>query len=100
MQADEVIEDWELWGDPREVERRKADRRRAAQPLHVRQAQVCLSPYLMPNDHLPPLATTRQYVVTSGTRISCLLLSVSWWDHDVLDHQPVIGESWGHALHT
>ena len=42
VQAEEVIEDWELWGDPREVERRKADRRRAAQPLHVRQAQVCL----------------------------------------------------------
>jgi len=40
MQAEEVIEDWELWGDPREVERRKADRARAAQPLHVRQAQV------------------------------------------------------------
>jgi len=40
MQAAEVIEDWELWGDPREVERRKADRARAAQPLHVRQAQV------------------------------------------------------------
>ncbi|DBA76164.1 TPA: hypothetical protein ACH3X1_009895 [Trebouxia sp. C0004] len=39
-QAEEVIEDWELWGDPREVERRKADRARAAQPLHVRQAQV------------------------------------------------------------
>ena len=42
VQDEEVIEDWELWGDPREVERRKADRRRAAQPLHVRQAQVCL----------------------------------------------------------
>lgn len=41
MQAEEVIEDWELWGDPREVERRKADRARAAQPLRVRQAQVC-----------------------------------------------------------
>ena len=40
VQAEEVIEDWELWGHPREVERRKADRRRAAQPLHVRQAQV------------------------------------------------------------
>ncbi len=40
LQAEEVIEDWELWGDPREVERRKADRARAAQPLHVRQAQV------------------------------------------------------------
>jgi len=40
LQAEEVVEDWELWGDPREVERRKADRARAAQPLHVRQAQV------------------------------------------------------------
>ena len=40
LQAEEVIEDWELWGDPREVERRKADRARAAQPLYVRQAQV------------------------------------------------------------
>lgn len=39
-QGDEVIEDWEVWGDPREVERRKADRKRAAQPLSVRQAQV------------------------------------------------------------
>ena len=39
-----MIEDWELWGDPREVERRKADRRRAAQPLHVRQAQVIPHP--------------------------------------------------------
>ena len=40
MQGEEVIEDWEVWGDPREVERRKAARRRAAQPLPVRQAQV------------------------------------------------------------
>lgn len=43
LQVEEVIEDWELWGDPREVERRKADRARAAQPLHVRQAQVALT---------------------------------------------------------
>ena len=35
-----MIEDWEVWGDPREVERRKADRKRAAQPLPLRQAQV------------------------------------------------------------
>ncbi len=43
LQVEDVIEDWELWGDPREVERRKADRRRAAQPLDVRQAQVYIS---------------------------------------------------------
>lgn len=39
-QGGEVIEDWEVWGDPREVERRKVERKRAAQPLPVRQAQV------------------------------------------------------------
>lgn len=40
LQAGEVIEDWEVWGDPREVERRKAERARAAQPPEQRRVQV------------------------------------------------------------
>lgn len=34
------IEDWELWGDPREVERRKAERKKASMPLEQRRAQL------------------------------------------------------------
>ena len=40
LQAGEVVEDWEVWGDPREVERRKAERARAAQPPEQRRVQV------------------------------------------------------------
>ena len=40
LQAGEVIEDWEVWGDPREVERRKVERARAAQPPEQRRVQV------------------------------------------------------------
>lgn len=47
LQEEEVIEDWEVWGDPREVARRKADRLRAAQPLPVRQSQVSAPPQLV-----------------------------------------------------
>ena len=36
MQGDASIEEWELFADPRELERRKAERRRAAQPPEVR----------------------------------------------------------------
>ena len=35
-----VIEDWEVWGDPREIERRKAERARAARPREERVGQV------------------------------------------------------------
>ena len=43
------IEDWERWGDPREIERRKAERARAAVPPGVRADQArderaCFSP--------------------------------------------------------
>jgi hypothetical protein len=31
-----VIEDWEVWGDPREVERRRAERKRSALPREAR----------------------------------------------------------------
>jgi hypothetical protein len=34
------IEDWELWGDPREIERRRAERARAKVPAEQRKAQV------------------------------------------------------------
>ena len=40
-QGDEAIEDWEIWGDPREIERRKAERARAAIPPEQRKLQVC-----------------------------------------------------------
>jgi len=41
MQGGEtVIEDWEIWGDPREIERRKADRKRANLPLEQRRVQL------------------------------------------------------------
>ena len=39
-QGEEEIEDWELWGDPREIERRKAERARAAVPPDVRAQQA------------------------------------------------------------
>lgn len=31
-----MIEDWEVWGDPREVERRRAERKRASLPRETR----------------------------------------------------------------
>lgn len=31
-----VIEDWEVWGDPREVERRRAERKRSSLPREAR----------------------------------------------------------------
>ena len=36
------MEDWEesVWGDPREVERRKAERKRAAVPRDIRRLQA------------------------------------------------------------
>lgn len=34
------IEEWELWGDPREVERRKAERKKAKLPPEARKAQL------------------------------------------------------------
>ena len=37
MQSDGVIEDWELFADPKEIERRKAERKRQALPLQERQ---------------------------------------------------------------
>lgn len=36
VQGDASIEEWELFADPRELERRKAERRRAALPPEVR----------------------------------------------------------------
>ena len=36
MQGNASIEEWELFADPRELERRKAERRRAALPPEVR----------------------------------------------------------------
>ena len=38
--ASSVIEDWEVWGDPREIERRKLERARAARPRAERVEQV------------------------------------------------------------
>jgi hypothetical protein len=35
-----VLEEWEIWGDPREIERRKADRKRANLPLAQRRVQL------------------------------------------------------------
>jgi hypothetical protein len=35
-----VIDDWEVWGDPKEIERRKAERARAAIPPEQRREQV------------------------------------------------------------
>ena len=35
-----VIEDWEVWGDPRQIERRRAERARAARPRGERVEQV------------------------------------------------------------
>ena len=40
MQGEDEIEDWEIWGDPREIERRKAERARAAIPPEQRKLQV------------------------------------------------------------
>lgn len=40
MQSDSEIEDWELWADPREIERRKAERARARVPPEERRKQV------------------------------------------------------------
>ncbi len=40
MQSDGEIEDWELWADPREIERRKAERARARVPPEERRKQV------------------------------------------------------------
>lgn len=40
MQGEDKIEDWEIWGDPREIERRKAERARAAIPPDQRKHQV------------------------------------------------------------
>ncbi|CAK0787622.1 hypothetical protein CVIRNUC_010844 [Coccomyxa viridis] len=39
-QGEDAIEDWEIWGDPREIERRKAERARAATPPEQRKQQV------------------------------------------------------------
>lgn len=39
-QADEPIDDWEVWGDPKEIERRKAERKRAAMHPEARKEQV------------------------------------------------------------
>lgn len=38
-QEDGSIEDWELFADPREIERRKAERKRAALPAEVTTAK-------------------------------------------------------------
>ena len=43
IQGEEAIEDWEIWGDPREIERRKAERARAAIPPEQRKLQVQLA---------------------------------------------------------
>ena len=40
MQGEDAIEDWEIWGDPREIERRKAERARAATPPEQRKQQA------------------------------------------------------------
>ena len=40
LQVDEAIEDWELWGDSREIERRKAERRRQNLPPEQRRQQL------------------------------------------------------------
>ncbi|KIZ04050.1 hypothetical protein MNEG_3905 [Monoraphidium neglectum] len=37
---DSVIEDWELWGDPREIERRRAERAFGSLPEEVRSART------------------------------------------------------------
>ena len=41
-QSDGEIEDWELWADPREIERRKAERARARVPPEERRKQVSI----------------------------------------------------------
>jgi ATP-dependent RNA helicase DHX29 len=38
--ASEVVEDWEVWGDPREIERRRNERRRGALPRDQRLALI------------------------------------------------------------
>ena len=40
LQVDEAIEDWELWGDSREMERRKAERKRQNLPPEQRRQQL------------------------------------------------------------
>lgn len=42
-QDDASIEDWELFADPREIERRKAERKRAALPAEVTARQINVS---------------------------------------------------------
>ena len=37
-QGETHIDDWELWGDPKEIERRKAERARAS--IHPEQRKV------------------------------------------------------------
>ncbi|KAK9832693.1 hypothetical protein WJX81_000845 [Elliptochloris bilobata] len=41
-ESDGEIEDWELWADPREIERRKAERARARMPFEERRKQVAV----------------------------------------------------------
>lgn len=40
LQSNGVIEDWELFADPQEIERRKAERKRQALPLYERQQNL------------------------------------------------------------
>ena len=35
-----MVDEWDAWGDEREVQRRKADRKRANLPLELRRSQV------------------------------------------------------------
>ena len=44
FQGNEQIDDWEVWGDPKEIERRKAERKRAAMHPEARKEQVALFP--------------------------------------------------------
>ena len=61
MQGDASIEEWELFADPRELERRKAERRRAALPPEVR--------------------VQRHSAWEYGSGPAVLLLSLCMWHH-------------------
>lgn len=56
FQGNEQIDDWEVWGDPKEIERRKAERKRAAMHPEARKEQVALFPaHLVYSSHRDPV---------------------------------------------
>ena len=78
MQGEDAIEDWEIWGDPREIERRKAERARALAPPEQRKQQVdsefrqSASPCLCPD--LAPLASFLTDTLSSSTHHQMALM--------------------------